>query len=56
MKAKKQTNMNIGVGSVVKEKVVELENITREERIRSMRKEVVGSVQDLASKKKLLYL
>ena len=35
----------IGVGSVVKVRVGELENITREGRSRRMRKDVVGCVQ-----------
>ena len=40
----KQTKTKIGVGSVVKAKVGELEKITRERRSRRMRKEVVGCV------------
>ena len=38
------------MGSVVKAKVRELENITREGRSRSMRKEVVGCVQAMVGK------
>ena len=51
MKAKKQNNTKIGVGSVVKSKVGYLEKITREGRSRSMRKEVVVCVQDVVGKK-----
>ena len=51
---KKQTKTKIGVGSVVKSKVGELEKITREVRIRRMRKEVVGCVQSVVGKKKFL--
>ena len=42
MEMTKQTKTKIGVGFVVKAKVGELENITREERIRRMRKEGGG--------------
>ena len=42
------------MGYIVKAKVGELENITREERIRRMRKGVVGCVQAVAGKKKSL--
>ena len=38
MEMKKQTKTKIRVGSVVKAKVGELENVTRDGRIRSMRK------------------
>ena len=41
---KRQTNKKIGVGSIVKAKVVELEKIKREGRRRSIRKDVVGCV------------
>ena len=51
---KNQTNTKIGVGSVVKSKVGELENIKREERIRRMSKEVVGCVHSVVGKKKFL--
>ena len=44
----------IGVGSVVKAKVGELEKITREGRSRRMRKEVVGCDQSLLGNKNLL--
>ena len=46
--------MKIGVGSVVKAKVGNLEEITKEERIRSMSKEVVGCIQSVVGKKKFL--
>ena len=51
---KKHNKTKKGVGSVVKAKVGELENITSELRSRSMRKEVMGCVQDVAVKKKFL--
>ena len=41
---KNQTEMEIGVGSGVKAKVGELENIKRKGRRRRTRKEVVGCV------------
>ena len=41
----KQTKTKIGVGSVVKAKVGELEKITGEGRSRRIRKEVAGCVQ-----------
>ena len=53
---KKKTNTKIGVGSVVKANVGELDNITREGRIRRMRKEVVGCFQTVVGKKRLLVL
>ena len=49
---KKHTKTNIGVGSIVKAKVGELENITREGRIRSMSKEVVGCFQSVVGENK----
>ena len=49
---KKHTKTKIGVGSVIKAKVRELENITREGRQRRMRKEVVVCVQSVLGKKK----
>ena len=52
----KQTKTKIGVGSVVKAKVGELENITREGIIRRTRKEVVGCVRSVVGKKKFLVL
>ena len=52
----KQINKKIGVGSVVKAKVGELEKITRDGRSRRMRKEVVGCVQSVVGKKKFLVL
>ena len=51
----KQTNTKSGVGSVVKARVGELEKITREGRIRRMRKEVVGCVQHVVGKNKLYH-
>ena len=39
---KKQNKTKIGVGSVLKAKVGELENTTRDRRNRRMRKEVLG--------------
>ena len=41
-----------GVGSIVKAKVGELGEVTREGRSRSTRKEVMGCVQDVVGKKK----
>ena len=52
----KQTKTKIGVGSVVKAKVGELEKITRKGRTRRMRKEVVGCVQSLLGKNKFLVI
>ena len=52
MKVKKQNKTKIDVVSVVKAKVRELEKVIREGRIRRMRKEVVGCVQDVVGKKK----
>ena len=52
MKEKNKTE--IGVGSVVKSNVGELENITREGRSRRMRKYVVGCVQSVVGKKNFL--
>ena len=51
---KKQTKTKIGVRSIVKSKVGELENITREERSRRMRKEIVGCVHSVVGKNKFL--
>ena len=56
MEITKQTKTKIGVGSVVKSKVRDLEKITREGRRRSIRKEVVGCVQSVVGKKKFLVL
>ena len=50
----KQTKMKIGVGSIVKAEVKELEKIKREVRSRSMKKEVVVCVHSLVGKKKSL--
>ena len=54
MEIKKQTKTKIGLGSVVKAKVGELENITREGRIRGMRKYVVIFVQTVVGNNNLL--
>ena len=54
METKKQTKTKIGVGSDVKAKVRELENIKREGRIRRMRKDLVGCVHSVVGKKKFL--
>ena len=51
---KNQTKTKIGVGSVAKAKVGELEKITREGRSRMTRKEVVESVHIVVGKKKFL--
>ena len=56
MEINKQTKMEIWVGSVVKSKDGELENITREGRIMRTRKEVVGCVQSVVGKKKFLVI
>ena len=50
---KKQTKTKIRVGSVVKAKVGELENITREGRSSRISKELVGCVHIVVGKKKL---
>ena len=55
MKINKQNKTKIGVGSVVKEKVGDLEDITREGGISRMSKVVVVCVQDVVEKKKLLF-
>ena len=44
------------MGSVVKNKVGELEKITKEGKIRKMRKEVVGCVQSVVGKNKIIVL
>ena len=49
----KQTKTKIGVGSVVKTKVGELENIIGDGSIRRTRKEMVVCVQSVAGKKNL---
>ena len=51
-----QKKTKIGVGYVVKSKVGYLEEITREGRIRRIKKEVVGCVQAVVGKNKLLVL
>ena len=54
MKTKNQNKTNIGIWSVVKAKVGELEKTTREGRSRRSRKEVVRYVQYVAGKRKFL--
>ena len=54
MKEKKRIKTKIGVGSVVNAKVGDTEGNTRKGRIRSTVKYVVGCVQYMAGKKKLL--
>ena len=54
MKVKKQNKTKIGVGSIVKAKVGDLEKIKREGRSRRMSKEVVGYAQAMAGKNKFL--
>ena len=56
MKTNNQKKTKIGVGYVVKSKVGYLEEITREGRIRRMKKEVVGCVQAVVGKNKFLVL
>ena len=51
MKVKKQNKAKVGVGSVVKANVGELEEITREGSSRMMRKELVVYVHDVVGKK-----
>ena len=51
---KNQTKTEIGVGSIVKAKVGELEKITRQGRIRRTRKEVLRCVQSVVGKKKFI--
>ena len=54
MKEKKRIKTKIGVGSVVKAKVGDMEENTREGRNSRIRKEVVGCVQDVVGNKKFL--
>ena len=54
MTEKKRIKTKIGLGSVIKAKVGETEENTREGRSRTMRKEVVGCVQDVVGKNKFL--
>ena len=56
MEITKQTKTKTGVGSVVKAKFGELDNITREERSSRMRKEVVGCVYSVVGKNNFLIL
>ena len=55
-KMTKQTKTKIGVWSVVKSKLGELEKTTREGRSRRMRKEVVGYVHSVVGKNIFLVL
>ena len=54
MKMKNQNKTRVGVGSIVKSKVGELEKITRKGRSRRTSKEVVVCVQDVAEKEKFI--
>ena len=54
MKINKQNKTKIGVGSVVKEKVGDLEDITREGGISRMSKVVVVCVHDVEGKNNFL--
>ena len=51
---KKRIKTNIGVGSVVKENVRDMEENTREGIIKMMRKDLMGCVQAVVGKKKLV--
>ena len=57
MKEKKRIKTKIGMGSVMKAKARDMEEKTREGRIRRTRKEVVGCVQAVVGigNKKLLF-
>ena len=55
MKEKKRKKTTIGVGSVLKEKVGEIDEYTMEGRIMRMRKEVVRCVQDVVGNKIFLF-
>ena len=52
----KQTKTKIGLRSVVKAKVGELGNFTREGRSRRMRKNVMGCVQSVVGRKNFLFV
>ena len=54
MKENKRIKTKIGVGSLIKAKVGNMEENTREGRSRMTRKEVVGCVQSVMGKKKFL--
>ena len=56
MKMTKQTKTKIGVVSIVKAKVGDLEKTTREGRSSKMRKEVVGCVQSVVGKNDFLVI
>ena len=51
---KKHNNTKIGVGSIVRSKVGEFEEITRELISRRIRKEMVGCVYAVTGKKKFI--
>ena len=55
MKEANQSKKNIGVGSIVEEKVGDMEDNTREGRIRRLEKEVMGCVQAVVGKNKFLF-
>ena len=54
MNEEKRIKTKIGVGSLVKAKVINMEEITREGRRSMTRKDVVGCVQAVVGKKKFL--
>ena len=54
VKVNNRNKMKIGLGYVVKSNVGDFENITREVRIRIIRKDLVGFFQDVVGNKKLL--
>ena len=55
MMDKKRIKKNIGVGSIINSNVGEMEENTREGRIRTTRKEVVGCVQDVVEENNLSF-
>ena len=55
LEIKEQTKTEIGLGSVIMDKVDELEKITREGRSSRLRKEVVGCIYRVVGKKTLLF-
>ena len=56
VKEKKQISMNIGVGSIVKENIIDMRYNKREVIITSMSKYLAVCVQDAVGKKKLLVI
>ena len=54
VKGKKWIKKKVGVGFAVEAKVREVEETTREGRIRRVRKEVVGCVQDVVGRNKFV--